>query len=58
MMSDSRGVVLFVLSDAARIGYQLRMNIGGLYLDQLRLAAAMLAERAATADGQPGPLGP
>ncbi len=60
MNADPCGIVMLVLSDATRIGYQLRMNIGGRYLDQLRLVATILAEQLATTsdaadDRSPGP---
>ncbi len=38
-------VVVLRLGDASRIGFQLRMNLGGAYLDQLRVVVAMLLER-------------
>ncbi len=48
-------VVVLYLRDARRIGYQLRMNVGGRYLDHLRLVLRVLCRRpAATDPDRPG----
>ncbi len=46
-MIDARTLVVFALPDARRLGFQLRMQMGGAYLDQVRLAVTILEERAA-----------
>lgn len=44
MTASHRPTVVFVLPDARRVGYQLRMNLGGTYLGQVRQAVAILDE--------------
>lgn len=44
MTSGDRPTVVFVLPDARRLGFQLRMNRGGTYLEQVRQAVAILEE--------------